>query len=374
MENDMKRIFMPALLFALLSTPFLYGCSDKVGPGETRVERKEIIGVTLAAVKTEAVEETVEATGTVKAKAIAVISSKATGTVTTLNVKEGTVVRKGAVLLTIEDRDISQKLKAAEAGKNEAEKGLEAAKENLALAENTYERYKKLYDGKAVSRQEFDQIETQKKTAQLEYERMQEAVKRSEAGVAETKVYRGYAKVTAPFNGVITEKKTDIGMMASLGTALLTIEDTSSFILEAYADESLSGKLKAGDIVDIHIESTDEKLKGKVTEAVPSINPATRTFLVKIFLNGKNLKSGLYARVKLPGKEKELITVPSSALVYKGQLTGVYTVGDKGVATYRLVRTGSRFGDRVEVLSGLSPNERVIAQGVEKAFDGGVVK
>lgn len=371
----MKRYFLNFILVSMLSVPLLLvGCGDKVSPGTAEVSRQTVTGIKVAPAWMSEENEVFEATGTVKAKTVSAVASKIMGTVMSVNVKEGDRVSKGALLLTIEARDISEKVNQAEAGYNEAEKGLEAAKEQKALMDTTYERYKKLYDEKAISRQEFDQIETQKKTASLEYERMKEAVKRAKAGESEAKVYGGYARITSPVSGLVAEKKIEAGSMAVPGMPLIVIEDTSSYLLELNADERLSGKFTPGTPVNVTIESTGEKIKGKVTEAVPSINPASRTFLVKISLQGANLRSGLYAKASLPVGKKQVLTVPSSAIVPKGSLTGVYTVDDKNVVTYRLVRTGSAYGDNVEILSGISPNEKIIVEGADKASDGAVIK
>ena len=169
------------------------------------------------------------------------------GTVTSLLVKEGDAVEKGQLLLTIDDSDVVQKVKAAEAGHREATKALESAKQNRELTDITYRRYRKMYEEKAISRQEMDQFETQKKVAGLEYERVQEMVNRAAAGLSEAKIYLGFTRVTSPVKGLVTEKKTEVGSMAVPGMPLLTVENTAAFHAEITVDESLSGKLKAGD-------------------------------------------------------------------------------------------------------------------------------
>jgi len=86
------------------------------------------------------------------------------------------------------------------------------------------------------------------------------------------------------------------------------------------------------------------------------------------------LKSGLFAKVFVPGGKKETVLVPVKAVVQKGQLTGVYSVDSKDVIAYRLVRTGKPHGERIEVLSGLKNGDRIIVEGVEKAIDGAMVR
>lgn len=372
----MKRSFLTALAGISLLTFALLpgGCGDKVAPGTTEVSRTAVSGAVTAEVRSAPVTGALEAAGTVKAKTVSSVASRVMGAVTSIVVNEGDRVKKGALLLTIDDSDTREKVRAAEAARNEAAKALESAKENLALQDLTYERHKKLFEGKAISQQEFDTVETRRNASRLEYERAGEAVKRAEAGVNEARVYRSYARVLSPVDGVVSEKRTEVGSMASPGMPLVIIEDTSSFLFEANADERLSGRIKKGMSLGVTIDSLSKSFEGRVTEVLPSVDPASRTFLVKIALKGPGLRSGQYGRVSFPVAQKTAIVVPLSAVVSKGQLSGVYAVDDTGVVTYRLVRTGETYGTDIEILSGVDPGEKVIVEGVEKAVDGGVIK
>lgn len=372
----MKRSVLTALAAAsLLAAPlFLGGCGERVKPGTTEVQRPVVTGVETSEVRPAGVTGSVEMTGTVKARTISNVASKVMGAVTSIVVREGDRVKKGELLLTIDDSDLREKVRAAEAGRNEAQKALEGAKENLRLQELTYERYKKLFEGKAVSEQEFDIVTTRLNGARFDFERAGEAVKRAGAGVDEARVYRAYARVVSPVDGIVAEKKVEVGSMASPGMPLIVIEDTSSFLLEANADERLSGKIKKGMKLRVTVESLSKTFEGRVTEVLPSVDPASRTFLVKIGLKGDGLRSGQYGTVSFPVEGRSAIVVPRGAVVAKGQLEGVYAVDASGVVTYRLVRTGEGYGTDIEILSGISPGERIIVKGVDRAVDGGVIK
>jgi len=337
----------------------LTGCKGKLKPGAAELKRPPVTGVELTEVLPLPVDEYYEASGTVKARTASVVASRVMGTVTSLKVRQGDRVRAGQVLMTLDDRDMVQRVRAAE-------KAVEAADQNRSLTDVTYGRYKKLFDGKAVSRQEIDQIDTQRKVAESEYER-------TKAGLAEAKVYYGFTRITSPISGVVTEKKIDSGSMAVPGMPLLTIEDDSSFRLEVNVDEGLSGKLKSGTPVYVLIASLPQKIEGRISEIVPAIDPASRTFLVKAELKGPGLRSGLYAKARIPAGKKEAILIPKGAIAEKGQLTGVYAVDDKNIITYRLVRVGKEYNGNVEILSGINPKDRVITSGVERAVDGGII-
>ncbi|PJC73902.1 MAG: efflux RND transporter periplasmic adaptor subunit, partial [Syntrophobacterales bacterium CG_4_8_14_3_um_filter_58_8] len=320
------------------------------------------------------VDEFFEATGTVRAANTIYVAGRMMGAVTSLLVKEGDAVEKGRLLLTLDDRDVVQKVKAAEAGCQEATKALAAAKQNRELTDMTHRRYQKMYDEKAISRQEMDQFETQKKLAGLEYERVQEMVSRTAAGLSEAKIYLDFTRIVSPVKGIVTEKKIEVGGMAVPGMPLLTVENRAAFHAEVTVDESLSGKLRVGAPVRVSLEAIGRQIPGKITEILPVVDPLSRSFTVKVSLNGDGLRSGLYAKMRIASGKKEIILAPRSAIVEKGQLTGVYAVDGQDVVTYRLVRTGKEYDGQLEILSGLKPNDRIIVQGVEKAVDGGVLE
>jgi len=365
-----KQIFLAAVLLSGLI--IIAGCRDKISPGTKEVRRETISGLKVENVAPLQVDEYYETSGTVTAKTVATVSGRMMGSITSLHVKEGDRVSAGMLLLTIDDRDVSQKVKAANEGYKEAEKGLEAARENRNLADITYMRYRKLFDEKALTGQELDRIETQKKTAEIEYQRAVAAVERFRAGLDEAKIYQGFTRITSPVGGIVTEKKTEVGNMAVPGMPLLVVEDNSSYRIDISADESLINKIRAGMDALVFIEALNKTIKGKITDAVPSVDPMSRSFIVKISIKGDGLRNGLYAKVSIPIGKKEAVVLPKSAVTEKGQLTGVYTVDRNSVITYRLVRTGRQYGDKVEVISGLNPGDMVVTEGAEKAIDGGI--
>jgi len=367
----MKKIFISVLVM-MIAAAGLTGCKEKVGPGVRDIKRAQVTGISIGPVISEPLDDYYETSGTVKARTVSLVSSRLMGTITSVRVKEGDRVGTGQVLLTLDDSDVLQKVRGAQEGYIEAQKGAEAAQENKRLREITYQRYKKIYEEKALTRQELDQIETQKKVADLDYDRAAAAVRRVEAGMNEARVFHSFSRVTSPVSGIVTEKKAEVGSMAVPGMPLITVEDNSGYRLEINADEKISGKIRPGMEVNVFIESLNKEIKGSVTDVVQAIDPASRSFLVKISLKDEGLRSGLYAKVAIPIGKKDTLAIPRGAIVEKGQLTGVYTVDATNVITYRLIRAGKSHGDRVEILSGLHAGDKVIISGVERAVDGGI--
>jgi len=188
--------------------------------------------------------------------------------------------------------------------------------------------------------------------------------------LGEVKVYQSYARVTAPVSGIVTQRNIDLGSTAIQGQPLLTIEAPTNMELVANIDESYLGKAKVGEEVTLDIGG--KTLKRKITKVVQSIDPMTRTFKVKVDITG--LSGGQFAKINVPVSKIDAIVVPKTAIVEKGELTGIYAVDADNIITYRLIRTGKTFGNNIEVLSGLSDGDKIITVGVDKAIDGGKIK
>jgi RND family efflux transporter MFP subunit len=371
MKSFPGAVFWVPLLITALILP---GCGEKVPPGTAAVKRPVVTGIALETVAPVSVNAYYETSGTVRAKTTSLIASRIMGTVTAVKVREGDRVRAGQILVLLDDRDAAQRQAAAQAAFQEAHKALEAAGTDRDLARVTYERYKNLYQEKVITRQEMDEVESRRRKAELGYEQAEQGTARAQAALEEARINRGFSRIQAAESGVVTEKKIDAGSLATPGTPLLTLEDTSAYRLEAYVDERLRGKVKAGAPVEVILDPARPPVKGVIGEVVPAVDPATRSFLIKINLKDPSVKSGLFGRVLIPAGVREALLVPRPALVEKGQLLGVYVVDPGNIMTYRLVKTGRPYGERVEVLTGLRSGDRVVVQGLDRAVDGGLVK
>lgn len=365
----MKR----TLSMACVLLTCLAGCKDGNEQHVAEQDRPVVSGVELTVLAPVVITDFYETTGTIKAKTSSVVAAKMMATVTGILVHEGETVKAGQTLLTLDGRDVDQKVKGAIAGVQEAEKALESTRQNMTLSEITYGRYNKMFEAKAISRQELDQMESRNKIAGFEFERVSEMVKRARAGLDEAKVYQGFTKVVAPIAGVITNKRIELGSMATPGMPLFTVEDPSSFRLEVNVNESLSGRLQPGLAVPVEIPAIAQRLTGEISDVIQAVDPGSRSFLVKIDISDPGLQSGLYAKVKIPLAERSAIVVVPQVIVEKGQLTGVYVVDDQGLVSYRLVRTGRLHEQGLEIVSGLKGDETIITSGLEKALDGGML-
>ena len=366
----MRFILLP--LFA--SIAMLSGCGG-TEPQPKGASTAPAIAVQTATVSTEQWPDVYEATGTVRARTAAVLSSKVMAYVRQVAVQVGDRVQEGQLLVTLDAQDLDTKVRGAEAAEAEvmsaipeADSGVAGAKANLDLAQSTFQRMRDLASKKSISSQEFDEASARLKSAQAAYEtarakRTQLDFKRAQVQqeIRGATIMRDYTRISAPFSGVVTAKSVEPGNLAAPGVPLLTVEREGAYRLEASVDESRLPFVKAGQAVDVALESLDRRFTAHVSEIVPSVDAASRTYIVKIDLPAMpNLRSGMFGRAMFPLGTRKVATIPPPAMVEHGQLQSVFVIED-GCARTRLITTGERRQSAVEVLSGLSEGEKLVS-------------
>lgn len=361
------RAVLPALMIAVLSS----GCGKKheaPAPAPPPVVR----GVTVVPLAAEELPELQEAVGSVRARSTALLAARLAGNVTGVYVREGDRVGRGKLLAVIQAEESGAAAAGAASGAEEAARALAEARARKKLADVTFDRYRRLFEEQAVTRQEFDTRKTEQEVAR-------EGVARAEARLAQARqsaraagAVAGYGKVTSPNSGVVVAKQVVAGQTVFPGTPLMTVEGDDGFRLEVSAPESLLGRVKAGDQVGIAVEGAPAT--GRVSEVVPVVDPGSRTFTVKIDLPSGGLRSGSYGKAFFPVGSRQGVAVPAQAVLTRGSLTSVWAVSPAGIARLRLVKLGRTLKDKVEILSGLGAGEKVVTQGMERMIDGAKVQ
>ena len=368
----MKRTLRAALSLSLAAL-LAGGCSNsKGGPRETtRQEQPVLKGVTVTGVASSAIPETLEVVGTVRARTSAAVLARIPGTVSLLNVREGDRVKKGELLGRIDATESLAGAAQARAAIDEARQGVDEAVTRKKLADATYERYRKLFDEQALTRQEFDVKQAERDLAAQGVARAEARLKGLQESGRSADAQADYTRIVAPVSGVITAKPADLGATVFPGQPLFTIEDEGSYQLDLAIPESLGAEVKPGTPVRVTLDSPGASLAAKIAEVVPAADPASRTFTARVNLSGKGLKSGAFGRAVITtGHGAADILIPKQALFERGALTAVWAVDANRTARMRLVKPGRTLGNRVEILSGLSAGEKVVTGGGEKVSDG----
>jgi RND family efflux transporter MFP subunit len=174
-------------------------------------------------------------------------------------------------------------------------------------------------------------------------------------------IVRDYARIVAPFDGIVTAKIADAGMLAAPGASLLTVERDAGYRLEVGVEESRLASVRTGQTVPVTLAALDRTVDARVSEIVPAVDAASRTYIVKLDLPAiPNLRSGVFGRAAFPLAARTVLSIPADALIERGQLQQVFVIED-GQARLRMITTGGRAAAGVEVLSGLTAGEKVVS-------------
>ena len=352
------------------------GCSKN--PEDMKGENAPVAvarGITLDTVKSVAMPELLEVVGSVRARTSAIVSTRIPGRISMLCVREGDRVKKGQLLVQLDAEENQATAAVATAGIDEARQGLDEALSRKKLADSTFDRYRNLFNEQAISRQEFDVKQSEKEVALQGVARAEARLSQAQQGARATTTMSDYTRIIAPISGVIASKQTDLGTSVFPGQPLMTIEDDGSYQLELAVPENMTTTVKPGTPVQVTLDAIGTTFTAKIAEIVPTTDPASRTFIAKISVNKKGLKSGMFGRGALAlGTTVTAITVPKKAVVERGALTIVWAVDKESIARMRIVKAGRVTAERVEILSGLSDGDRVVVTGVEKISEGARVE
>jgi RND family efflux transporter MFP subunit len=346
----------------LVSTGLLMsGCSSG---RKVDASTPEVVRLSVFTAGTSSVPDVLEAVGTVRAYQTSQLSSQATGTITQVRVREGDHVHRGEVLATLDQSAPSAALDRAVATEAAAANELTAAESDLALAQSTLARYQILFDKQIISRQQFDEVKARQQSALAHRDLARASQLQAKAAVTEARAVLDFTRVTAPFAGIVTERRLDPGAMASPGLPILTVEDVSRYRLEASVNENDLRFVRLGQQVPVSIEAlADVTLTGRVVQIVPAADPASRTFVVKLELDGNRaVRSGLFGHAQFSRGQKSALLVPTAAVVDRGQLHAAYVLDQSGIANLRYVTLGRTSASQIEILAGIQPGERVVAQ------------
>lgn len=339
---------MIRLLLGTLAAVAMLSCgradADDIAPERTPVAEN---GKTLT-VRSDTVRNAVPVHGTVRGVRQASVSTRMMARVTGVEVEVGARVAAGEVLVRLGLDDIAP-------NRTKAQAAVDAARAALAEAERHAARMDTLYRQDAVAGVQRDQ-------ARLQVTQAASQVAMAEASLEEVETAEEYAAVRAPFAGAITSRSVNVGDLASPGMPLFVVEGTGprEAILAVPADLAL--RLNAGDGVRV-VTATGREELAPIRAVASGADPRTRTVEVRVTLP-PDWPTGVAVTAFIPGETRRAVTIPVSAVVRRGQLTGVRVVTERG-PVLRWIRLGravtSDSGDEaVEVLSGLETGERIV--------------
>ncbi len=373
-------------VFVLVTAVALIAARSRRTPDTSESAAPAPVDVQISAASNQDLAEPFEIGGDVRARETAVITSRIVAEVKTITVKPGDRVRAGQPLVLLDARDLTAGRTRAQAAVTAAEQAAalaagekQAADAALALASATHRRISELRNKNSATPSEMDEAEAGLEAARARVTSAEAQVAQAGAGIEVAKaaaqaavVGESYATLTAPFDGVVTQKLVDPGNMATPGLPLLTVEDSRAFRLEVRVDESRAALVALGQPVDVAVDGlAAPRVTGRVAEVARVLDPSAHAFLAKIDLPAiAGIRAGMFGRARFSGPVRRALAVPEEAVVHHGQVASVFVVGRSNVAQLRLVTVGEPFNHLVEVRAGLDAGEAVVLAPPPSLVDG----
>lgn len=353
--NGARALAAAWTLGALLAG--LVGCGSEV----TGRPPAEALTVATAPVALRAIPRAVSASGTVHPWQELPIGAETGGAaVVALFVDEGDTVRSGQPLAQLNDRVLRAQLAQQEAAVAEAHATLVEAKANLDRAEEMRRK-------DATSAQSLDARRAAQATASARL-----AV--AEAGRAETAARLAQLRIAAPADGYVSSRTIEIGQVVAAGQELFRIVRDGRLELHAEVPETELARLSEGQVARVSADGAGE-IAASVRLVAPSVDRRTRMGIVHLALpSSSGLRPGMYARAEISLGQAPALVVPQAAVIFREGRAGVFVVDAAGVAAFRPVETGARFGKDVEITGGLEAGLHVATEGAGFLEDGDRVR
>lgn len=314
------------------------------------------------------------------------VHAKVAGYIRTIYVDVGDHVKEGQTLAVLEVPELAAQLAGADAAVRAAQDQIHRAQGDLQRAQSThtamhsaYARLKQAADSRAglVAQQEVDDAqakdlgaEAQVQSSEAELSAAKQQLEVAQANQRQYSALSGYTRIVAPFAGVITNRYADTGALIQAGTAsntqampLVRLAQTSKLRLVLPIPESVASQIHLGDPVKVRVQALDREIEGKVSRFADSLDRQTRTMETEIDFDNRDgrLIPGMYTETRLSLREKNnVLTVPLEAVSRNGDDATVLAVNAQNLIEERHVKLGLEDSARVEVLSGLTDQDRVI--------------
>jgi len=358
--------YLSGLMVALLLT----GCGSKESmsveaPSKPQTVISEERQVEAMTVTPRSIIYTFSAVGSLKSPENVVISPKKAGIIAKILVKEGDRVKKGQVLVQLDDVDARLEVERAEARLREAEALVENNR-------NTIARYQKLFETMVIPQQTFDDLLLKIKVDEAKFD-----LAKAELNLAKQNLLDH--RLVSPIEGVINLKIASLGEHVNVAPKdeILTIVQMDPLELEFYVPENWVGKIRLGSKVQFTVKAfSEERFSASLQFISPTADPSTRNVKMKAMVQNPHyrLKPGFFAEVTVQtGRNPTALVIPESALFSEGGKFVAFVV-KKGVARLKEVETGLRFEGKVEILKGIEKGEQVITAGQEQLKEGMKVK
>lgn len=295
------------------------------------------------------------------------IAPRTGGRLLSVNVQLGDRVRRGQVLAKVEDREIVEQVRAAEASQEVAKATIRQREADLKVAELNFDRSKNLFSRQLLAKQALDDAESRYMAAVAQTDLSRAQLSQNDARLQELRINLQHTSVTSPVDGFVGKRNVDPGAMVNTNTAIASVVDISRLRLVVNVVEKDLRLVNAGDVADVEVDAyPGEKFSGKIARVAPVLDPATRTATMEVEIpnHDHKLKPGMYARINLTVEErKNALVAPKNAVIDFENKRGVWMPNDQKRAAFVPVTLGIEGPEQIEILSGLKEGDRFVTTG-----------
>jgi len=289
------------------------------------------------------------------------------GRLVSVNVQLGDAVRRNQLLAKIEDFEIVEQVKQAEASLEVARATIRQREADLKVAELNFDRSKNLFGRQLLAKQALDDAESRYMSAQAQIDLSTAQANQTAARLEELQINLGNTRITSPVDGFVGRRNADPGAWVSQQAPIVSVVDISRLRMIANVVEKDLRLVNVGDPAEVEVDAyPGETFRGRIARVSPVLDPATRTATMEVeIVNSDNrLRPGMYARVLLLIEERKgTMLVPKMAVVDFEGKRGVWTTDAENKARFVAVTLGIEDTTRMEVLDGLKPGDRIVTEG-----------
>lgn len=329
--------------------------------------------VEVAAVKRSEIVESMTVVGNLVGAATVEAVPKVSGRLDDVTVRLGDRVRRGQQLAKVEDSEIREQVKQAQASFDVAVATIRQREADLKLAQTNLDRSKNLFERQLIPKQTFDDTEAryQAAAAQVDLARAQHA--QAQARLDELKINLANTVIASPVSGFVGKRALDPGAWVTPNSSFISVVDISIVRLIANIVEKDLRRIKAGMKANVAVDAfPDEQFVGRVAHVAPVLDPATRTATIEVDIDNAafRLKPGMYAKVTFTVEHKQnILTVPTNAVVDIGGKKGVFVPSEGDVAKFHPIEIGMSDVAQIEV-NGIGEGTRIITTGATSLREG----
>lgn len=295
------------------------------------------------------------------------VAPRTAGRLLSMNVQLGDSVRRGQVMAKVEDREIVEQVRAAEASQEVAKATIRQREADLKVAELNFERSKNLFSRQLLAKQALDDAESRYMAAVAQIDLSKAQLSQNDARLQELQFNLNNTIITSPVDGFVGRRNVDPGAMVNTNTAIASVVEISRLKLVVNVVEKDLRMVNAGDQGVVEVDAyPGEQFHGRVARVAPVLDPATRTATMEVEIpNGDNrLKPGMYARISLTVEErKNALVAPKVAVIDFESKRGVWMPNAENRAQFVPVTLGIEGPDQIEILSGLRDGDHFVTTG-----------